>query len=69
MNNKNLPLLMNQSKKGRKAISLPEIGVEKSSLPNSKFLRDNIDLPEVGQLDLISSVSYTHLTLPTSDLV
>ena len=52
MNNKNLPLLMNQSKKGRKAISLPEIGVEKSSLPNSKFLRDNIDLPEVGQLDL-----------------
>tara|TARA_B100001029_G_scaffold138607_1_gene117796 strand:- start:1808 stop:3250 length:1443 start_codon:yes stop_codon:yes gene_type:complete len=53
VNNKNLPLLMNQSKKGRKAISLPEIGVEKSSLPNSKFLRDNIDLPEVGQLDLI----------------
>ncbi len=53
MNNKNLPLLLNQSKKGRKAISLPEIGVEKSSLTNSKFLRDNIDLPEVGQLDLI----------------
>ena len=53
MNNKNLPLLMNQSKKGRKAISLPEIGVEKSSLPKDKFLRNNIDLPEVGQLDLI----------------
>ena len=53
MNNKNLPLLMNQSKEGRKAISLPEIGVEKSSLPKDKFLRNNIDLPEVGQLDLI----------------
>ena len=44
---------MNQSKKGRKAISLPDIGVEKSSLPKTNFLRKNITLPEVGQLDLI----------------
>tara|TARA_B110000438_G_scaffold283874_1_gene312352 strand:+ start:1659 stop:3104 length:1446 start_codon:yes stop_codon:yes gene_type:complete len=53
MINKSLPLLMDQSKKGRKAINLPEIGVEKSILPDKKFLRDSIQLPEVSQLDLI----------------
>ena len=53
MINKEMPLLMDQSKTGRKAIKLPELGVEKSELPNSKFLRKDISLPEVGQLDLI----------------
>lgn len=53
MINKNLPLLMDQSKKGRKSINLPAIGVEKSALPNKKFLRESIQLPEVSQLDLI----------------
>ncbi len=65
MINKEMPLLMDQSKKGRKAIKLPELGVEKSELPNSKFLRKGISLPEVGQLDLIryftnlSSLNYS----------
>ncbi len=65
MINKEMPLLMDQSKKGRKAIKLPELGVEKSELPNSKFLRKDISLPEVGQLDLIryftnlSSLNYS----------
>ena len=65
MINKEMPLLMDQSKTGRKAIKLPELGVEKSELPNSKFLRKDISLPEVGQLDLIryftnlSSLNYS----------
>ena len=65
MINKEMPLLMDQSKKGRKAIKLQQIGVEKSELPNSKFLRKDISLPEVGQLDLIryftnlSSLNYS----------
>ena len=49
MINKEMPLLMDQSKKGRQAIKLPGVGVEKSELPNSKFLRKDISLPEVGQ--------------------
>ena len=65
MINKEMPLLMDQSKKGRQAIKLPGAGVEKSELPNSKFLRKDISLPEVGQLDLIryftnlSSLNYS----------
>ena len=42
MINKEMPLLMDQSKKGRQAIKLPGVGVEKSELPNSKFLRKDI---------------------------
>ena len=53
MINKEQPLLMNQSKKGRKAINLPKSGVPESKLPDSKFLRKDIQLPEVAQLDLI----------------
>ena len=53
MINKEQPLLMNQSKKGRKAINLPKSGVPESKLPDSKFLRKEIQLPEVAQLDLI----------------
>ena len=65
MINKEMPLLMDQSKKGRKALKLPGLGVEKSELPNSRFLRKDISLPEVGQLDLIryftnlSSLNYS----------
>ena len=62
---KEMPLLMDQSKSGRKAIKVPEAGVKKSELPDSKFLRTELSLPEVGQLDLIryftnlSSLNYS----------
>ena len=39
MVNKEIPLLMDQSQKGRKAISLPDLGVEKSQLLEDKYLR------------------------------
>ena len=53
MVNKEIPLLMDQSQKGRKAISLPDLGVEKSQLLEDKYLRKEIELPEISQLDLI----------------
>ena len=65
MINKEQPLLMDQSKKGRKAINLPKYGVPKTELPDPKFLRNEIKLPEIAQLDLIryfttlSSLNYS----------
>jgi len=65
MSKKEIKLLMDQSKKGRKSINLPEIGVKKSDLPDKKFLRSELILPEISQLDLIryftnlSSLNYS----------
>mgnify|MGYP001306237714 CR=1 FL=1 len=64
---KEMPLLMDQSKSGRKAIKVPEAGVKKSELPDSKFLRTELSLPEVGQLDLIRY--FTNLLDKISSLV
>ena len=65
MSKNEIKLLMDQSKKGRKSINLPEIGVTKSDLPDKKFLRSELILPEISQLDLIryftnlSSLNYS----------
>jgi len=46
-------LLMDRSVPGRKAFSLPESDVPAQELPDSSLLRDDIELPEVSQLDVI----------------
>ena len=46
-------LLMDRSVPGRKAFTLPESDVPIQELPDASLLRDDIELPEVSQLDVI----------------
>ena len=46
-------LLMDRSVPGRKAFTLPESDVPTQELPDASLLRDDIELPEVSQLDVI----------------
>jgi glycine dehydrogenase subunit 2 len=46
-------LLMDRSVTGRKAFTLPESDVPAQALPDSAMLRDDIELPEVSQLEVI----------------
>ena len=46
------PLLTEISRPGRHALDIPESGVPSQSLPPG-LLRDNLDLPEVSQLDVV----------------
>lgn len=46
-------LLMDRSVPGRKAFTLPESDVPVQKLPDSSFLREDVELPEVSQLEVI----------------
>ena len=46
-------LLMERSVPGRFAVAIPESDVPPAELPESSLLRDDLDLPEVAQLDLV----------------
>lgn len=46
-------LLMDRSVTGRKAFTLPDSDVTEQNLPDSSFLRDDVELPEVSQLEVI----------------
>jgi glycine dehydrogenase subunit 2 len=47
------PLLQELSKPGRRATSLPAPDVPQAELPPAQLLRDDVDLPEVSELDLV----------------
>ena len=46
-------LLMDRSVSGRKAFTLPESDVPAQDLPSPSFLRDDVELPEISQLEVI----------------
>ncbi|MDA1279005.1 MAG: aminomethyl-transferring glycine dehydrogenase subunit GcvPB [Chloroflexi bacterium] len=46
-------LLMDRSVPGRRAFTLPESDVPAQEMPDSSLLRDDLELPEVSQLDVI----------------
>ena len=46
-------LLMDRSVAGRRAFTLPESDVPVQELPDPSLLRDDIELPEVSQLEVI----------------
>ena len=46
-------LLMDRSVPGRKAFTLPESDVPEQALPDAGMLRDDVELPEVSQLEVI----------------
>jgi glycine dehydrogenase subunit 2 len=46
-------LLMDRSVSGRRAFTLPQSDVPEQSLPDAAFLRDDVELPEVSQLEVI----------------
>ncbi len=54
------PIIYELSASGRRAISLPKLDVEPSALPSATLLRDDLDLPEVSELDLMRH--YVHLS-------
>jgi len=47
------PTIRELSVAGRRGVSLPELDVEPSDLPPAALLRDDLDLPEVSELDLV----------------
>jgi len=47
------PIIYEQSSPGRCAVSLPELDVPESELPPGSLLREDLDLPEVAEVDLI----------------
>ncbi len=47
------PLLYEISRTGRMATSLPALDVPEAELPPAELLRDEVSLPEVGELDLM----------------
>lgn len=53
-------LLMDRSKAGRIAASLPSLDVPASPLPDAQQLRANLDFPEVSEADLVRY--FTHLS-------
>jgi glycine dehydrogenase subunit 2 len=48
-----VPIIYEQSAPGRCAAHLPEIGVPLADLPDPDLLRDDLDLPEVSEVDLM----------------
>jgi glycine dehydrogenase subunit 2 len=59
MNRTPEPLIYELSSPGRTAFTLPELDVPAASLP-SEMLRDDLDLPEVSELDFVRH--YVHLS-------
>ncbi|MFN3763112.1 MAG: aminomethyl-transferring glycine dehydrogenase subunit GcvPB, partial [Anaerolineae bacterium] len=53
------PLIFEISRPGQCAVALPELDVPPAELPR-EFLRDDLRLPEVSEVDLIRH--YTHLS-------
>jgi glycine dehydrogenase subunit 2 len=47
------PIIYELSKPGRMATSLPALDVPEAELPPVQMLRETVDLPEVGELDLV----------------
>ena len=47
-----MPLLMDLSRKDKFGVSLSDIDVPLSNLPESTLLREDIQLPELSQLDV-----------------
>ena len=47
------PLIYELSKPGRVATTLPELDVPRAELPSEGLLRQDVDLPEVSELDLM----------------
>jgi len=59
---------------GKYAQAFPSFGPERRGAPVLAFVRISSQQPikiraEITQPDIVVAVSYTHLTLPTSDLV
>ena len=54
------PIIYELSAPGRCATHLPELDVSPSDLPPSSLLRDDLDLPEVSEIDLFRH--YVHLS-------
>ena len=48
-----MPLLMDLSRKDKFGVSLSDIDVHLSELPESSLLREDIQLPELSQLDVV----------------
>ena len=48
-----MPLLMDLSRKDKFGVTISDIDVPLSDLPDSKLLRDDINLPELSQLDVV----------------
>ena len=46
-------LLMDRSLAGRRAFTLPGSDVPEQSLPDSSLLREDVELPEISQLEVI----------------
>jgi glycine dehydrogenase subunit 2 len=47
------PIIYELSKAGRTATTLPSLDVPQARLPPATMIRDNVDLPEVSELDLM----------------
>jgi len=54
------PLLYEISRPGRTAFTLPELDVEPTELPDEEFLRDDLPLPELSEVDVVRH--YVHLS-------
>jgi glycine dehydrogenase subunit 2 len=46
-------LTFDRSKPGRRGVNLPELDVPEAELPDARFLRDDLTLPEMAQNDVI----------------
>jgi glycine dehydrogenase subunit 2 len=54
------PIIYELSAEGRCAVTLPALDVPPAPLPEASLLRDDLDLPEVAELDLVRH--YMHLS-------
>ncbi|MGB1749073.1 MAG: aminomethyl-transferring glycine dehydrogenase subunit GcvPB [Dehalococcoidia bacterium] len=62
-------LLMDRSVPGRKAFTVPESDVPAQDLPDNSLLRDDVELPEVSQLEVIryfSNLSPLNFSIDTN---
>ncbi|MGA0274984.1 MAG: aminotransferase class V-fold PLP-dependent enzyme, partial [Dehalococcoidia bacterium] len=62
-------LLMDRSVPGRKAFTVPESDVPVQDLPDNSLLRDDVELPEVSQLEVIryfSNLSPLNFSIDTN---